>query len=247
MNPYETKKLLAEYLLLHYGSAEDILDGKPGPVEALDFPVRTVRQLIAPGTRVESALDVGCAVGRSTFELSRYAQTAIGLDFSSAFILAAERMRTGGTIPCRVIEEAGKTKPFTATFRPPPEGGEIRFETGDACKLRSDLAGFPLVHAANLICRLPDPASFLARLPDLLASGGQLLLTTPFTWLEEYTPMEKWLGPRDDDAPSTRDVLLERLSPHFELEAEADLPFLIREHARKFQYTIAWGSRWRRR
>jgi hypothetical protein len=37
------------------------------------------------------------------------------------------------------------------------------------------------------------------------------------------------------------------LEPHFQLETEKDLPFLIREHSRKFQYGISLGSRWRRR
>jgi len=30
------------------------------------------------------------------------------------------------------------------------------------------------------------------------------------------------------------------------LEIEIDLPFLIREHERKFQYGVSYGTRWRR-
>jgi hypothetical protein len=36
------------------------------------------------------------------------------------------------------------------------------------------------------------------------------------------------------------------LSPHFVLELRLDMPFLIREHARKFQWSVALGTRWRR-
>ena len=53
--------------------------------------------------------------------------------------------------------------------------------------LRNDLGSFDLVHAANLLCRLTDPEKLLARLPQLVRSGGQLLLATPCTWLEEFT------------------------------------------------------------
>ncbi|MEK9985898.1 MAG: methyltransferase type 12, partial [Opitutae bacterium] len=74
--------------------------------------------------------------------------------------------------------------------------------------------------------------------------GGQLVLTTPFTWLEEYTPRENWLGYTESDSFVE---LQSSLEPHFELQLKKDLPFLIREHARKFQYGVALMSRWIRK
>ena len=107
--------------------------------------------------------------------------------------------------------------------------------------LRTDLGSFDVVHAANLLCRLSEPQKLIARLPELVASGGQLLLTTPCTWLADFTPPEHW------PQGTTRDWLKQHLSTHFTLAAEQDLPFVIREHARKFQWTVAWASRWVRR
>ena len=98
------------------------------------------------------------------------------------------------------------------------------------------------MHAANLLCRLPDPQTFLVRLNELVSSGGQLLLTTPFTWLEEFTPRENWLNGEDCTS-----ALKQILNPFFELEYEKNMPFLLREHKRKFQYTMALGMRWRRK
>jgi hypothetical protein len=37
------------------------------------------------------------------------------------------------------------------------------------------------------------------------------------------------------------------LEADFELADSMDLPFLIREHARKFQWSVAQGTRWIRR
>ncbi len=67
-NPYETERILAEYLLFHYGSEEEILAGKPGPREALDFARRSVSELIDTDRldKDASALDVGCAVGAAS-------------------------------------------------------------------------------------------------------------------------------------------------------------------------------------
>ena len=65
---------------------------------------------------------------------------------------------------------------------------------GDATDLPGDLGSFDVVLAANLICRLAEPALFLQRLPGLVNPGGQLLMTTPFTWLADFTLPSKWLG-----------------------------------------------------
>jgi SAM-dependent methyltransferase len=111
--------------------------------------------------------------------------------------------------------------------------------------LRADLGVFDVVLAANLLCRLPDPRVFLARVPELVKAGGQLLLTTPFTWLEEFTPRDKWIGGTGENGSA--DELTRLLEPHFELKLSKEIPFLIREHARKYQWSVAWGTRWVRK
>ena len=119
--------------------------------------------------------------------------------------------------------------------------GRVTFEQGDAMNLRADLGSYDVLHAANLLCRLTEPQRLIERLPALVKPGGQLLLTTPCTWLADFTPPKNW------PQGSTRDWLRERLSEHFTLELERDVPFLIREHARKYQWSVAWGTRWRRK
>ena len=239
-NLYETTRLLDEYLLFHYGSASEIMPWAFGPAEALHFPVRTVSTFL-DNTPRDRALDLGCAVGRSTFELSRTCREVIGLDYSRSFIAAAETLRTSGSLDYSCREEASRSRKLTAE-RPKdclPE--HISFEQGDAMNLREDTGTFDLVHAANLLCRLPDPILLLRRLPALVRPGGLLILTTPCTWLEEFTPASRW------PAGSTFDWLKDSLEDHFTLRSQADLPFLIREHARKFQWSVALGTVWSRK
>lgn len=241
-NIYETRHLLDEYLLFHYGTRAQILpEGAPeGQAEALDFAARTVVENVTAAPRGR-ALDLGCAVGRSSFELSRFCDEVTGIDFSHAFVEAAARLRETGEAECRRHDEGHVFTPLTVRV---PEGARperVRFEQGDAMALRGDLGAFDLVHAANLLCRLPEPARLLARLPHLVNAGGQLVLTTPCTWLGEFTPPENWpSGP-------TLDWLREALGAHFTLDAVRDQPFLIRETARKFQWTRAQASVWTRR
>lgn len=246
---YESGRAAAEYLLFHYGTAEQVLPPGGGPAgmrEALDFPARCVR--FAAGLPAEGrALDLGCAVGRAAFELARHCREVVGIDYSHSFVAAAERLRREGSVSVPVIEEGALTREAVLT-RPDVDPARIRFETGDAHALSAALGTFDVIVAANLIDRLADPRRFLESLPALVRPGGQVVLTSPYTWTEEYTARDRWLGGfvRDGVPVRTRQVLEELLVPAFTLEAVADLPFLIREHARKFQWSVAEATRWRR-
>lgn len=227
---------MGEYLLFHYGKPNEIIDWPGGPHDALGFPVRTVGHFSAG--RVARALDVGCAVGRSTLEMSRGAEEVIGIDFSLAFIESAELIRTGEKIAFDRLEEAGEVTKVEVGL---PEGVEperVRYEVGDAMDLRPNLGSFDRVHAANLVCRLPEPRLFLERLADLVNEGGELVLATPCTWLEEFTARENW------PEGKTLDWLKKELAGNFDLIEVADEPFLIRETARKFQWTVSMVTRW---
>jgi putative 4-mercaptohistidine N1-methyltranferase len=240
MNIYETPKLLGEYLLFHYGKDEEVLPWSFGPKDALGFAVRTVTELldrdIVPANA--RALDLGCAVGRSCYELSAVAEQVIGIDYSLAFVQAAETVRLDGRM-AYVRHDEGAASTELVALRPKQRHEDrVSFEQGDAMELRADLGSFDIVHAANLLCRLTEPQRLLKRLPELVKPGGQLLLTTPCTWLEEFTPSSNW------PQGSTFDWLQNELRQHFTLAHRADLPFLIREHARKFQWSVALGTRW---
>ena len=235
MNLYETSKLVDEYLLFHYGSAEEI-DGPDA--SSLDFAVRTAAH--ADSRNKDRALDLGCAVGRSSFELSRVYNEVIGIDFSHAFIAAAEKLRQGESLDYQRLDEAHQSTQLIAKAPSSSRSEKVSFRQGDAMNLPVDLGRFDLVHAANLICRLPEPLKLLEKLPELVRPGGQLVLATPCTWLAEFTPPENF--PRTD----TLSWLKSTLSPAFELVEQTDEPFLIRETARKFQWTRSLVTKWQR-
>lgn len=253
MNPYETARLLDEYLLFHYGRPEEILPGGFGPADALGFPARAVRECLnlADLPADARALDVGCAVGRTSFELARSCAEVVGVDFSENFIRAAEALRANGQVPYARADEGRLTTPLLAEVPADIDRTRVRFEVGDAGALNiSALGSFNLAVALNLLCRLPAPRLFLSVLPALVKPGGQLLLATPCSWLEEYTAPGEWLGGFVDAGNQpvrTLETLRAILSADFELLRTRDLPFLIREHARKFQWSVSQASVWRRR
>ena len=62
------------------------------------------------------------------------------------------------------------------------------FQQGDACKLSRELGQFGCILAANLICRLQTPKTFFDSLKYLTAPGGIVIITSPYTFLREFTP-----------------------------------------------------------
>lgn len=147
---------------------------------------------------------------------------------------------------------------------------KCEFLQGDACNLskthhllRPDNK-FDLILAANLIDRLYEPKAFLESIGEHMAPGGLLVISSPYTWLEEYTPKDKWIGARkvNGENTTTLEALWEVLQTQFiplslhgnvsEIRVEGDhnnaftLPFVIPETERKFQLSFAQVSIWKK-
>jgi hypothetical protein len=106
-----------------------------------------------------------------------------------------------------------------------------------------------LILAANLIDRLYSPKKFLSSVHERLNIGGILLITSPYTWLEEHTRREEWIGGFKQSAENftTLDGLKEQLGQHFRLiAAPVDVPFVIRETRRKYQHSLSEVTLWER-
>jgi len=263
---YETQASVDQYLLLHYGRQEDTMIKHDNlPTHALNYPKRCadfVHAARGVGVTGGRALDLGCSVGRSTLELATRFDEAVGIDFSQAFVDACDAVRDSdpqNPVTFSLTAEGGTLIKGYPAVVPPEINGEVRarcsFERGDACDLRPDLGTFDAVLAANLICRLPRPMDFLDRLPSLVRPGGVVVFTTPFSWLEEFTPRENWFARSDSansahapDGEESFQVMRARLERDgaFTLQDRFPVPLLIREHRRKYQYIVSDGTVWRR-
>ncbi len=243
---YETDRLISEYIEFHYG---DEYFGVP------NFP-RALAQLAieARGDKpARTALDLGCATGRASFELARHFNHVTGIDFSARFIGVSTQVAEQGQLRYTPTEEGELVsyKEFTlgelglANVSP-----KVEFFQGDACNLKAIFTGYDLILAANLIDRLYDPALFLETIHQRLNPGGLLVLASPYTWLAEHTKREAWIGgfKKDGENFTTLDGLKVLLAPHFRLLREPQaVPFVIRETKRKFQHTLSEVTLWERR
>lgn len=263
-NPYETVTSLHEYLLMHYGTAKELISFEgvvDAPLHSLQFPKDCANVCIdlakkphlANKTKLR-ALDVGCAVGRSSFELTRQFHEVVGLDFSQAFIDACNELKSNLKMEYNIRVEGDITQQAVAQVDESLDRSRVRFVQGDACNLLSyDLGGkFDIILAANLLCRLPFPRLFLNSVSSLLNEGGYLVMPSPYTWLEAFTAKEEWIGARYD--PVTKkpirsfEVLKQILeeSGLFVLVENRNMPFFIRETARKNQWSVSHLTIWKR-
>jgi len=241
---YETDQLVTQYLDFHYGP--DLL-GVP------NFPAACVRATMrhVPPDRRRRCLDIGCSVGRSAFEFGRFFEQVDAIDFSARFIQSGVRLQQGDEVLYEVPTEGELTvarATSLARLGLADTAPRVSFMQGDACNLKPISTGYDLVFAGNLIDRLYDPALFLDDIASRIPSGGMLAISSPYTWLEEYTPKSKWLGGRREHGEplGTFEGLTRSLSGRFTLVHREELPFVIRETARKHQYSIADLTLWRR-
>lgn len=253
-NVYESEKLLNEYLTFHYGGPAVNCVQETGPKNGFEFPARCSDLCIKYFDRTdclpEKALDVGCAVGRSTFELAHTFKQVVGIDFSYGFIRTCNALQKNGQIEYEALIEGDLTSKHIAMIPSHVDPERCVFKQGDACNLPLDIGQFSCVLAANVLCRLPDPKVLLLRLSNLIVPGGICVITSPYTFLREYTHKAKWLGGyKDLGGKEVRafDALKQILRPDFELIAMEDMPFLMRETCRKYQWAVAQATVWKRR
>ncbi len=245
-NTYETDELISQYLEFHYGGE---YFGVP------NFPKACIDALIphVDLSHNSRALDLGCAVGRSSFELARYYEHVDALDFSTRFIRNAINLVDHGEVKYMIPTEGELTELKSFSLADLALGEQVKnieFSQGDACNLKAKYSDYDLIFAGNLIDRLYQPKQFLTSIKDRIKTGGYLVLTSPYTWLEEFTEKQNWLGgiKVNGENVTTLDALKTILGQDFELVSlPQDVPFVIRETARKHQHTVAQLSIWRKR
>ena len=258
-NIYEEKTSLEMYLGMHFPAKVNgvpfpgMMNPDLAPSHALNFAQRVAQKLIglSPPT-FSSALDIGCAVGGSSFELATKFAHVDAFDYSASFVKAAKRIQGGEAVAFEI--------PIEGEIREKAEVSleenhflvreKINFFEGDATQMdvMSNLAEkkYDAILMANLLCRLPNPDACLISVSRLTKPGGVVLLITPFSWLEEFTSREKWMGGRE--GLRGVDVLQLRMDElGFDKIHDEEIPLTIREHERKYQYIVSKATGWKKR
>jgi putative 4-mercaptohistidine N1-methyltranferase len=192
-------------------------------------------------------------VGRASFELAKHFDHVTGIDFSARLINLGVQLKRDGVIRYAVVDEGDLLlyrEQRLTNFNLQDSAHKVDFMQGDACNLKAVYSNYDLVLAANLLDRLYDPILFLKQIHQRINAGGLLVLTSPYTWLEEHTEKANWLGgfKKDGESFSTLDGIKSLLEQNFNLiDGPFSQAFVIRETRRKFQHTLSEVTIWERR
>ncbi|MFH0961268.1 MAG: methyltransferase domain-containing protein [archaeon] len=140
------------------------------------------------------SIDLGCGMGRSTFELAKKSSVAVGLDADfQALLLAAKFSRTGKIEYDLKIRGLAKI-PVKSGFLP---SNDAAFVLADARAPPFPKESFRIVCACNLIDSIGSPSELLRKMDSLLIPGGTLVVASPFSWREEVTARKQWLETKE--------------------------------------------------
>jgi SAM-dependent methyltransferase/uncharacterized protein YbaR (Trm112 family) len=187
-------------------------------------------------------LDLGCAVGRSSFALAED-RLVLGADLGYAMLrMASGVLRQGrARYPRRRVGIVYDRRDFPVSF---PNAEAVDFWLCDATDLPFPEGTFAAVVGLNVLDCVSDPHGLLASLPRLLRLGGKAILSTPYDWSPRATPLGSWIGghsQRGGHGGASEPVLRSLLTPGAHpasieglriLGEETSLPWRVRMHER---------------
>ncbi|WP_218354929.1 5-histidylcysteine sulfoxide synthase [Alteromonas lipotrueiana] len=235
---YESDTQVSQYSEFHYGQQF---------FGVANFAQQSAKLCLeyTKGRAQNKALDLGCAVGRSSFELARQFDEVHGIDFSARFIKTATDMQERKELRYTLIDE-GELTSFKSRklkdFDLEEVAHKVFFSQGDACNLKSQFSGYDLIFLGNLLDRVYSPRKLSTDIQQRLNMNGILVVASPFTWLEEYTERDEWLGGYKDNTGETltSTAALESALTHCKrIGGPKNIEFVIRETKRKFQHSIS--------
>ena len=196
---------------------------------------------LAPPPR-DLCLDLGCSVGRGTFELAAAgASLALGIDLSFSMLLVGERARRTGTVR---FDQRAAGVVYQPREAPAPAARNVAFVCADVqnLPLRAGVARHAL--AINIVDCVPEPATQLRELARALAPAGDALIATPYDWSASVTPFGHWLGGHSQRGGSggSPEAVMRALLPAVELPIVAErerVPWRLYVHARStMEYAV---------
>jgi 5-histidylcysteine sulfoxide synthase/putative 4-mercaptohistidine N1-methyltranferase len=240
-NIYESLELVEQYCNFHYGKSHFNVDN------FMKYSVEVIAKIIKKyDINTNKAMDLGCSVGRASFELGCIFDEVVGIDFSANFIDVALRFYENKNMRFSIVKEGNIKEKVQVDFKDlgfDKLKANIEFAQGDACNLKDKYTNFDVIFCSNLIDRLYDPYVFIQEIQKRVNKDGLLVLLSPYTWLEEYTPKEKWLGGYIKDGKEVYTIdTLQNLLIDFELIYTEDIEFIIQETSHKYQHSISQMS-----
>lgn len=247
-----TRQHLSTYGWGHYSDLDPDAGTEQGtPWTVTECLARSLETQEEPRSVDAPVLDIGCSVGRTAFDLAGYTEgLVLGVDVNFAMLqVGADILRTGRVrYPLRRVGVVYDRIDFPASFA----GAErVDFWACDAMALPFEPGSFGFATAFNVLDCVASPRDFLDAAADLLRPGSRIILSTPYDWSVNVTPMQAWIGGHSQRAhgrgasePFLRTLLTAGAHSHssdrLRIQVEIDhVPWRARLHGRsEVEYSV---------
>lgn len=181
----------------------------------------TVADCLGAGLRLFAAhaqaplLDIGCAAGRTSFELAqRFSGLTLGIDLNFSLLRLAQRILYSGVaaFPLKRVGIVYDRQEYPVAFE---NKDQVDFWACDALALPFPNQTFRFVSAINVFDVVSGPRDLLVAMDQALGPNGGAILATPYDW-SASTPIETWVGGHSQRGPhggAAEPLLRNMLSP----------------------------------
>ncbi|NTW06653.1 MAG: methyltransferase domain-containing protein [Syntrophaceae bacterium] len=244
-----SRQYLSTYCFAHYGDldAEVLFRKQKGAGTVMDLFKRSMALL--KEELGGCIVDIGCSVGRTTFELASSSDDLVlGVDLNFGMLKVAREIIEKGrvTYPLRREGIVYERRSFPVSFE---NLSRVDFWVCDAVSLPFSKEVFSGAASFNVLDCLWSPHEHLREISRILLPQAKAIVSTPFDWSANVTPVEAWLGGHSQRAPHEgfgvsflRALLSSEKSPvelrQLEILQEENVPWNLRLHDRSLmQYS----------
>jgi len=203
-NPYEIDNDICQQLAGHYGPFNHLLmptDNHSTNAFMADNYQKSLANYVKDiSEKYQCAknklLDLGCSVGRTSFELANTFLFIDAIDFSARYIRYGVQLQRGDNIRFTTQKE-GELFDFNEINLNKldlPEAKNISFSQGDASNLKSIFNQYDVVLAQNIIENNHHPKLFLTTINKRINDKGLLIMVSNYSFNEDKTAKTQWLG-----------------------------------------------------
>lgn len=233
---------LAEHLSIYLDAAwgDHATPPPDGPGERFGMAALAAKLAERARAPVDSAVELGCGVGRGLYELGKSAARVVGVDAQLAALARAQQLLDGA--PLDYARRVVGRHYAPARIDPPPATTSFALVCADAMDPPLVPGSFSRVVALNVLDAVTSPPQLVAVADGLCAPGGELILASPYAWQSGVVADEHRFGGADPaDALRRRLIDGEQLEARYAVEDEAELPWTLRRDARSaVVYRVHW-------
>jgi 5-histidylcysteine sulfoxide synthase/putative 4-mercaptohistidine N1-methyltranferase len=211
--------------------------------------LKVVQTHITPDSKV---LDLGCGVGRLSFELAKKTSHVDGIDFTARHIQHCLDLKEQGQLRYAMPTQ-GEIFDFHEVtlenlgFEQSPEN--LHFAQGDGLNLKPQFGDYDLAICHRVIEYSYQPQELLQQLSRRMKPGGVVVLGSSYAWDVSITDVPHWIGgfKRNGENLSSEAHLFEIMSAEFDLLQETQVTSQFELDQRTSQTANNHITIWRKR